>query len=79
MKYVCMIDCSAEVILYLLRFLCQFLSTIVPVHLFHAGESTAEKRKERSEEKGATLPSAHRAGSANNSAAVRKVYETDII
>jgi hypothetical protein len=47
---------------------------------FAAGESTAEeKRKERSEEKGATLPSAHRAGSANNSAAVRKVYETDII
>jgi hypothetical protein len=50
------------------------------ISFFAAGESTAEeKRKERSEEKGATLPSAHRAGSANNSAAVRKVYETDII
>ena len=44
------------------------------------GDGNGEKRKERGEEKGATLPSAHRPSSAtNNSAAVRKVYETDII
>ena len=43
-----------------------------------AGESSGEPlMRERVEERGATLPSAHRA--ASNNSAVRKVYETDII